>query len=79
MSLIEEGIEYILCNWQSLVDLLEYNPAVRSYVNAWLINTAVAKAPFRPYTLSTLYRLLLVGLAHRPHLLRPPLAPCLPR
>jgi len=54
MSLIEEGIEYILCNWQSLVDLLEYNPAVRSYVNAWLINTAVAKAPFRPYTLSTL-------------------------
>ena len=54
MSLIEEGIEYILCNWQWLVDLLEYNPAVRSYVNAWLINTAVAKAPFRPYALSTL-------------------------
>jgi prostaglandin-endoperoxide synthase 2 len=51
---IQKQVENILCNSQPVVDLLQFNSTVRSYVNTQLINMAIAKAPPRPYPLSTL-------------------------
>ncbi len=42
-----------LCRHQWLADILQYNPAVRSYFNTLLINIEIGKAPPRPYPLST--------------------------
>ena len=49
-----KNIEYTLCHRQGIVNLLQSNASLRSATNTWLMNQAIAKAPFRPYALSTL-------------------------
>ena len=51
---IQNQVENLLRNSQPFVNLLQFNSTVRSYVNTQLINMAIAKAPSRPYPLSTL-------------------------
>lgn len=47
-------LEKLLSRYKLLARLLELNPAIRSRVNATLINSAVRRVPPRPYPLSTL-------------------------
>ncbi len=49
-----KNIEYTLCHRQGIVNLLQSNASLRSATNTWLMNQAIAKAPFRPYPFSTL-------------------------